>query len=90
MYIDTFWSDVAAHIADDVAGLIEYEENMVTHKSRSEQKRLKVQKDPRHLAKSTKVHRDASVYVRPTAADTQEYIDALNDGWDGDMSDENN
>ena len=57
----------------------------MVHKSRSEQRRLAVQsrKDPKGKAMPTKRHRDASVYVRPSAAETQEYIDAINEGWDG-------
>ena len=62
----------------------------MVHRSRSEQRRLQVQtrKDPKGKAMPTKRHRDATVYVRPTAADTQEYIDALNEGETGVKSDE--
>ena len=60
----------------------------MTHRSRSEQRRLRVQKDPNRLAKPTKRHRDISVYVRPSAAQTQEYIDTLNEDQNGVQSDE--
>lgn len=53
----------------------------MSHKSRTEQYDLKVRKDPKKRAYTTKYHRDASVYVRPTAASTQGYIDELNEDW---------